>query len=394
MARSRSLRQVRETRNFDLHAVAKYAGISADRLQEFEDGERDPSPRQLERLADTYGLSSYLLGTDTIPNLPETVADFRRSVPRPAHLSPAGMARIWSAEEVSAVTSQLLKFVDLGWPTWLGDVPQAKPTARSAQELRAFFDEWFEARQSKLELSGTNEQKFTAGLRLFLEVQGTIVRINDAPPDDYLGFFLHQEETLPSVFVNRKISAPKAQLFTLLHEYGHSLLGLSGVSNPFVVRNETERACNKFAAEFLAPVEAFSRVAEGISRTNRSDVFRFIASVSRQSLLSLHASAIRLVETGYITQAQLKAWEAQRRALTPKEMKSEERDSDVESQSGGAVHAKQLGEIGYLPSYVAKIAVNKKVIDRVDVQVGIGLAMSLQDRAFDLAARRFDVAAG
>ncbi|WP_249135129.1 ImmA/IrrE family metallo-endopeptidase [Bradyrhizobium sp. AUGA SZCCT0222] len=243
-------------------------------------------------------------------------------------------------------------------------------------------------------MSGTNEQKFIAGLRLFLEVQGTIVRINDAPPDDYLGFFLGPDESPPTIFINRKISAPKAQLFTLLHEYGHGLLGLSGVSNPFVVRNAVERKCNQFAAEFLAPTEAFSELAQSQPRSERGDVFRLIASVSRQSLLSLHATAIRLVETGYLTQAQLKTWEAQRRTLSPKDMKSEERDLEDDNQTGGAVHAKQLGEIGYLPSYLAKLAVEKKFIDRVDVQAGIGLAMSLQDRAFDLAARRFEVAAG
>src|SRR3954447_11965317 len=119
MAGSRSLRKVRETRRFDLQTVAKYAGISVDRLDEFETGKREPSPRQLERLADTYGLASYLLGSDTIPNLPETVADFRKSTPKPAHLSPAGMARIWSAEEVSAAATQLCRALGIDLqPTW------------------------------------------------------------------------------------------------------------------------------------------------------------------------------------------------------------------------------------------------------------------------------------
>jgi hypothetical protein len=75
-------------------------------------------------------------------------------------------------------------------------------------------------------------------------------------------------------------------------------------------------------------------------------------------------------------------------------MKNEERAPEADSQTGGAVHAKQLGEIGYLPSYLAKLAVERKFIDRADVQSGIGLAASLQDRAFALAARRFEVAAG
>jgi hypothetical protein len=110
--------------------------------------------------------------------------------------------------------------------------------------------------------------------------------------------------------------------------------------------------------------------------------------------ISMHATAIRLVETGYLSQAQLKAWEAQRRALAPKELKNEEKDLEADSPQGGAVHAKQLGEIGYFPTYVAKIAVERKIIDGADVQAGIGLAASLQEKAFSLAVRRFEAAAG
>jgi Zn-dependent peptidase ImmA (M78 family)/transcriptional regulator with XRE-family HTH domain len=393
MAASRSLRKVRETRHFDLPSVAKYAGISADRLNQFEKGEREPSSRQLERLADTYGLASYLLGADTIPNLPETLADFRKASPRAAHLSPAGMSRIWSAEEVSSVAAQLLEAVNLKQPTWSNEVPAGKPTVEKALAIRSFFDMWLQKRQASFGFSGTIEQRFLSAFRLFLEVQGSIVRINDAPAEDYLGFFLEPENAVPTIFVNRKISAPKAQLFTLLHEYAHSLMGLAGVSNPFVVKNDVERTCNKFAAEFLAPTADFSALAEKQPSGIRKDIFRYIEAVSRSSLLSMHATAIRLIETGHISQGQLKIWEIHRKSLLPKQLKQEEKDEESETQSGGAVHAKQLGEVGYLPSYVAKLAFDKKFVDSADVQSGIGLAISLQEKAFDLVARRFEAAA-
>lgn len=392
MVAGNSLKKVRETRHFDLQSVAQYAKISENRLEEFEAGEREPSPRQLERLADTYGLASYLLSSGTIPNLPETIADFRRQVPGPAHLSPAGMARIWAAEEVAAVSTQLANAVGLDAPAWLKDVPSGKPTAAHAQGMRAFFDDWFGRRRDKMELSGAPEQQFMAGFRLFLEAQKTIVRINDAPPDDFLGFFIHPETGMETVFVNRKISTPKAQLFTILHEYSHKLLGLSGVSNPFVVRNESERACNRFAAEFLAPEKAFTELASDRARIDgRNDAFRLISAVSGRSLLSMHATAIRLAETGFLTQAQLKAWELVRQGAARRDLKNEEREDD--EQGGGAVHAKLIGEVGYLPTYLAGLALRQKLIDKVDVQTGIGLTASIQEKAFALAARRFEAAA-
>jgi transcriptional regulator with XRE-family HTH domain len=175
-----ALKKVRETRHFDLQSVARYAGISSDRLEEFENGKREPSPRQLERLAQTYGLASYLLGSDTIPNLRETVADFRRSIPKPAHLSPAGMARIWSAEEVSEVTAQLMQAISIKPPVWAGSIPTGKLTPKLGGEIRSFFDEWMAARSQKFQFFGTDDQKFFSCFRLFLEVQSSIVRVQAA----------------------------------------------------------------------------------------------------------------------------------------------------------------------------------------------------------------------
>jgi hypothetical protein len=170
------------------------------------------------------------------------------------------------------------------------------------------------------------------------------------------------------------------------------MLGLSGISDPFQVRNQTERDCNKFAAEFLAPVAKFASLVEEQSRSTRSDTFRLIDVVSRQSLLSKHATAIRLVETGYATRDQLRKWEGMRIKLSTKEMKQEESDISGE-MSGGNPHAKRLGEVGYLPVYLAKLAIEKKYIDSVDVQTGIALSLSLQEKAFALVSRRMEAAA-
>ena len=48
-----------------------------------------------------------------------------------------------------------------------------------------------------------------------------------------------------------------AQMFTLAHEMAHIWLGISGVSDPSVERvpeRETERWCNRLAAELLVPM--------------------------------------------------------------------------------------------------------------------------------------------
>lgn len=391
MVNSRALKQVREQRHFDVDAVADFLKIKPGRLAEFEEGGVEPSIKQLEKLAAIYGIPSYLFADDKVPNLREALPDFRKKEVGPASISPAGLLRVWNSEKVATATAQLMGVAPYKSPRWKRDVPTGQPSTQLALNLRGYFDEWLSQRSGALAFTGKQEQKFLAGLRLFLEVLGTIVRINDAPPSDYFGFFIEGDSTPDTIFINRKITSHKAQLFTLLHEYGHKLLGLSGISDPFKTRNFVERQCNKFAADFLAPLEIFAQFAAQIPRGSRSDVFDYVDRVSSRSLLSKHATAIRLVEAELITRIQLKSWEDARANFSPKELKEEDQDAIPDSIIA-VPHAKRINEVGYLPIYVAGQALSLGFIESIDVQVGIELAESTQQKAFNLVNRRFKAA--
>lgn len=389
MSRHTTLKLVRKQRHFDLEDVAAYAHISAARLEEFEAGDRDPSFKQIEKLAALYGVPSYQLFSEARPNLPETLPDFRKSVIAPAHLTPGGAQKVWAAQSIAEFANQLAVELDFRAPKWAGEVDTGPPTVKRAASLRCYFDDWFEKRRRRLAFAGSYEQIFLGAFRLFLEAQGTVVNINQAPAGEYFGFYLDPDAGLPLVFVNRTISSKKAQLFTLLHEYAHHLMGATGVSNPFVARNSVERTCNKFAAEFLAPMVAFAPLVERQPRHIRSDPAALIRQVSDASLLSLHATAIRLVEGGYLTQEQLQAWEKLVRK-NPGAEKQEEAEAAGEAQ--GAVHAKRIGELGYLPTTLARRGIEAGMIDSLDVQAGLGLSEGLQAKAFALAERRMQAA--
>jgi len=388
MAINRILKQVREQRHLGLEDVASFTKISLARLSEMETGDREPTYRQLEKLADTYGLPSYVFASDALPNLSETIPDFRRQQVAPAHLTPAGMRRILHAESTSNLTRQLATELKYKPPEWSKDVPTGEPTPALARLIREFFDDWALSRSTEFKFTGQPEQVFFGCFRTFLEVQGTIVNSNDAPPTDYLGFYIQPEAGQPLAFVNRKISSRKAQLFTLVHEFAHSLLQASGISNPFIVSNPIERACNRFTAEFLAPMESFRTLVEKASPTVRKETDTFVRWVARQTLLSQHATAIRLKEGGYLSEDSLRSWE-RTRAKFPAAEKEEEADG---TDSRGAVHAKRAGELGYLPTYLSSQAVQLRLIDGVDVQTSLSLSEGLQEKAFSLVTRRFDAA--
>ena len=381
------LKRVRELRNLEVGEVAASAGMSERSLADFEDDRRDPSYAQLENLAEVYGIPAYTLNHSDVPNLPELIADFRTSNARPARLSPSGLRRLWAAKTRSQFARQLGSEIKLGSPDWLGKVPQGSLDANHARDLRIFFQDWFDERRDDLGFVGSEEQIFMQSFRLFMEVQGLIININDAEPDDFLGFYVRPDEGFPLAFVNRKISSKKAQLFTLLHETCHHFEKNEGVSNPFIVRNAAERRCNRFAAEFLAPQQEFALLAS--ERPQQLDLLRYVNEVSQRSLLSRQATAIRLFEEKYITDQQLSV--CQRTfARQPKKEKEEEKTE----AKGGQQHAKRIGELGYLPVYLAAIAVDRKLVDNVDVRQGLALAEPTQPKAFDLAKRRVDVALG
>jgi Zn-dependent peptidase ImmA (M78 family)/transcriptional regulator with XRE-family HTH domain len=391
MPNAQVLRQVREQRRLDLDEVADLTNISGNRLRQFEDGDRAPSFRQLERLAEVYGIPSYYLSGKTLPNLPEIPTDFRRRQPQPAELSPAGLQKIWNAERIAQFTHQLSVELEVGKPQWHSKVPTGKPTTAFATELRAFFDEWHSLREKSLDFHGSPEQNFLGALRLFLEVQGTVVNQNDAPSDDSLGFYLDSDAGSPLIFVNRKISSRKAQLFTLAHELAHRLLDATGVSNPFLIRNDIERMCNQFAAEFLAPMRWFEALVREQPRDLLGDVFSLIRIISRRSLLSMKATGIRLVEGGYLKQEQYQHWESV-------VFKIPSAEKDEEAAEAGALfappHAKRVSELGYLPIVLAMVAKDRKIIDALDIERGLGLSEGMQSDAFSLASRRVQAAAG
>jgi len=255
-----------------------------------------------------------------------------------------------------------------------------------ARNLRAVFDQWRASRESRFAFAGASEQITLSLARIFFEAQGQLVNIDSAPEEDYTGFFLETDGGVPAAFINRKVYSKKAQLFTLLHEYAHSVVGVAGISDPFVSENSLERDCNRFAVEFIAPLDEFTALVERLPKDEYGSTDSLIKAVSRRTWLSLVATGIRLVESGYLKQDALNAWQRQQ-YVGPRPEKDEE-----PSASGGAVHAKRVGEVGYLASYLAKLASDARIIDFNDVRDGLNIAESLQEKALDLAARRMEIA--
>lgn len=102
-----------------------------------------------------------------------------------------------------------------------------------------------------------------------LEDQGVLVMIsgivgaNTSRPlnvEEFRGFALADSHA-PLIFINA-VDSYRAQIFSLLHEYAHLLLGGSALSNasPIISSDqEVERWCNQVTAEVLVPHESLTK---------------------------------------------------------------------------------------------------------------------------------------
>ena len=112
--------------------------------------------------------------------------------------------------------------------------------------------------------------------------------------DECRGFAL-VDERAPFIFVNSG-DCKAAQLFTLVHEMAHILIGFSagyGVENIWKADSEEERLCDKVAAEFLVP--------QALLNEDFGDVPMQYASVAKKYKVSTLVIARRALDCGYIT---------------------------------------------------------------------------------------------
>jgi Zn-dependent peptidase ImmA (M78 family) len=199
----------------------------------------------------------------------------------------------WYATQLKRLDASAIPFVG---KFKLGEGLSAAAVANDIRATLGFTDE--------CRSSNTTPEAYFSAISLMAESAGVLVMKNGIvksntrralAEQEFRGFAL-ADPLAPIVFVNGR-DAGVASVFTLLHELAHIWLGETGVSDVFGPNDRVlERFCNRVAADFLVPKEAFLREWQ---RTPDADV------VARHFRVSRFVVGIRAVQLGQLTQAAL-----------------------------------------------------------------------------------------
>lgn len=116
-------------------------------------------------------------------------------------------------------------------------------------------------------------------------------------PSEARGFAI-ADKIAPFIFINSKDSK-NAQLFTLIHEFCHILLGETGISDTSSHnKNSVEVFCNKVTAEFLMPTNKFKTIWNNIKNKDIDEKIKILAEKFPVSMSSI---IIKIFDLNFIS---------------------------------------------------------------------------------------------
>jgi len=238
----------------------------ASRFKDYDawlSGDKTPTVKQLQTFASKAHAPFGQLLLDEPPQEEVPIPDFRTVENQPVVQPSADLLEViyqcqrrqdWYRNNQLILGEDSLRFV--------GSATTRTPIEAAAAGLRQLVD-WTSANRSELRswddaVTRLRENAETAGVLVMISgIVGSNTH-RKLDPASFRGFAL-VDPYASIVFVNGADSK-SAQVFTLAHELAHVLLGstaLSDLTGESIRTNDTERWCNRVAAELLVPMGEF-----------------------------------------------------------------------------------------------------------------------------------------
>lgn len=242
--------------------LAQKLKVSLEKVLQWEKGENPITMGQAEHLAKLALIPFGVMFLDEPPEITLPIPDFRtHGDGYIAEPSPELLETINDAKEKQEWYRDYLLSEEHAPLDFVGTASTKTSPGELAQKISLILGLNGQWRKSNWEdtLALLTEKTEEAGI---LVLRNGIVKTNTHRPLDvgeFRGFVLN-DDLAPLVFINGK-DAKSAQMFTLIHEIAHVLLGQSALidaeMNLSEKANRIERFCNQVAAEFLTPAQEY-----------------------------------------------------------------------------------------------------------------------------------------
>ena len=294
------LKWAREQAGYSLHDLEDMY----PNLNKWENGDKEPTYPQLEKLAEKYKRPIAIFFFPSPPDLPSGDESFRTLgaqqlkliSPRVKFLIRKALAYQVSLAElnnkVNSAPKQLTKDITTGSEETIENL---------SQRLRDYLGVNLEQ-----QCGWANHDIALKEWRLKLLSVGIYV-FKDAFRDrDYSGFCLWDQD-FPIIYINNSTSKSR-QIFTLMHEVAHLVYRTSGVDMVSQTHslisslndNSIEISCNNFAHAFLVPDKEFDREYAQMSPTEDTcDMLSKKFNVSREVILRKYLNRGKVSRSQY-----------------------------------------------------------------------------------------------
>jgi Zn-dependent peptidase ImmA (M78 family)/DNA-binding XRE family transcriptional regulator len=366
------LKWLRTSAGWEIEDVSKKLGTSPEAVKNLESGKRNPTLRQLHVLSEVYKrpLASFFLSKPKQEKpMPK---DYRLMPNRIGIFDRKTIIAIRRSRSLQNISKDLSLNISYETKRQMKKVMLTDDPELLASEYRKSF-----ALDIEKQRKFRDAYKMFGYLRDVLEDRNILVFQFSMPIEDARGFAL-ADEAPNSIVINSKDSI-EARLFTLMHEFGHIILGETVIDIPeesLAARNNIEAWCNAFSSAFLLPkevsIDLFNQNKDYLTETDT------LNALSRKYKVSKAVLLVQMVNLNYISRQEFESVLAR---YAPKEAKAEKKEKQV---MGMASDQKCLSEMGN--KFVSLVANN---FDKEFITYNDALSfLSIKSRNFDKVLAR------
>lgn len=327
---------LRTSAGWTVEEVARRLRTSVDVVEAIEAGKRNPTMRQLKELSRAYKrpVAAFLL-SEPVKEAP-LPKDYRLIPDKKDIFDRKTIYQIRRARSLQEIGNELSLNINYSTESKVSKADIDDDPKLLASEYRKTFELTVE-----LQCKYRNAYELFHHLRDRLEDMNILVFQFSMPLEDARGFALTDRS--PSVIVVNTKDSIEARLFTLMHEFGHVLLGETVIDIPDIgmeYQDRIERWCNEFSSEFLFPGELamniFDTEKRSLTETQTLNSLKNKYKVSKAMLL------YNMLKLDFITHSEYH--EVLDRF---KQQREESEEKAKEQQGGGMAQDKRcLSEMG------------------------------------------------